>query len=277
MKNGFSLVELIVVMAIGGLLTALSTVSFGALRNSTNLEAAADLIKTTLEKSRLSALAQEDGSGWSVKINTDNLVWFKGANYDPESTDNKPIGLPSGTEVVSVNLENSGSSVFFNTLTGTTSPGSITVSLISNPTRTSTVRINRSGAVARSSSAGLAKPTTDHRHLHFDLGWSIQGALELKFVFSSPSLTQTVVMAPYFNANSSVFDYTGTFTVGGQSQKIKVHTHSLTGSNTLLSIGHSMMENTKAVEILINNKSIATYTAAGAATAGAFGGTMTQQ
>ncbi|MFY9493436.1 MAG: prepilin-type N-terminal cleavage/methylation domain-containing protein [Minisyncoccia bacterium] len=277
MKNGFSLVELIVVMAVGGLLTAGATVSFGALRNSTNLEAAADLVKTTLEKSRLSTLAREDGSGWSVKVNSTNLVWFKGAAYDSGDASNKPIGLPDGVQIASINLENSASSVFFNALTGTTSPGNIVVSLISDPARTSTVYINRSGSVAGASSAGLAKPATDHRHLHFDLGWSIQGALELKFVFSNPSSTETVVMTPYFNADASSFDYTGEFTVGGATQKIRVHTHSLTGSNTLLSIGHSMMENTKAVEILIDNKSIAAYTAAGVATAGAFGGTMSAQ
>ncbi|MFY9492879.1 MAG: prepilin-type N-terminal cleavage/methylation domain-containing protein [Minisyncoccia bacterium] len=276
-RDGFSLVELIVVMAVGGLLTAGATVSFGALRNSTNLEAAADLVKTTLEKSRLSALAREDGSGWSVKINSNNLVWFKGTAYDSGDANNKPIGLPDGVQIASVNLENSASSVFFNTLTGTTSPGNVVISLISDPAKTRTVYINRSGTVARSSATDIAKPITDHRHLHFDLGWSIQGALELKFIFSGPSQTQTVVMAPYFNADSSSFDYTGAFTVGGATQKIRVHTHSLTASNTLLSIGHSMMENSKAVEILIDNKSITAYTAAGVATAGAFGGTMTPQ
>ena len=275
--KGFSLVELIVVIAIGSLLTAGATVSFGALRNSTNLEAAADLLKTTLDKSRLVSLAGSDGDGWSVKINTNNLVWFKGQTYNPGAADNKTLGLPDGTQVASVNLENSASSVFFNTLTGTTSPGNVVISLISDPAKTKTIYINRSGTVARSSSTDIAKPITDHRHLHFDLGWSIQGALELKFIFSGPSSTETVVMTPYFNADSSSFDYTGAFTVGGATQKIRVHTHSLTASNTLLSIGHSMMENTKAVEILIDNKSITLYTAAGVATAGAFGGTMTAQ
>ena len=275
--RGFSLVELIVVIAIGGLLTAGATVSFGALRNSTNLEAAADLVKTTLEKSRLSALAREDGSGWSVKINANNMVWFKGEIYDSGDASNKPIGLPDGVQIASVNLENSASSVFFNTLTGTTSPGSIVASLLSDPAQTRTVYINRSGSVARSSSSDLSKPTTDHRHLHFNLGWSIQGALELKFVFSNPSSTETVVMAPYFNAASTSFDYTGEFTVGGATQKIRVHTHSLTGSDTLLSIRRDELENTKAGEILIENKSIPANTAAGVATAGAFGGTMTAQ
>lgn len=263
-------------MAVAGLLTAGAVVSFSALKNSTNLGAAADLVKITLEKSRLSALAREDGSGWSVKINTNNLVWFKGQVYDSGDSNNKTLGLPDGTQIASVNLENSASAVFFNTLTGTTSPGNVVVSLLSDPAKTNTVYINRSGAVSRSSSSDLSKPTTDHRHLHFNLGWSIQGAVELKFVFSNPSSTQTVIMTPYFNPDNTSFDYTGQFTVGGASQKIRVHTHSLTGSNTSLSIRRDKMENTKAVEILIDSKSIVSYTAAGAASAGAFGGTMSQ-
>ncbi len=276
-EKGFSVIELIVVIAIAGLLTSGAVVSFSSFRNSTNLEAAGDLVKTTLEKSRLSALTQEDGFGWSVKINSNNLVWFKGQTYNPEDSTNKLVGLPDGTQISSVNLENSGSAVFFNTLTGTTSPGNVVVSLVTDSAKTSTVYLNRSGVVARSSSSILSKPITDHRHLHFNLGWSLQGALELKFIFSNPAQTETVVMAPYFNADSTSFDYSGEFTVGGSAQKIRVHTHSLTATNTSLSVNHDMTDNTKAVEILIDNKSIVSYTAAGVATAGAFGGAMTAQ
>lgn len=275
--KGFSIIETILTLAILAIVSVASVVSFRNLRGSSNLSAAADFIEANLEKSRLSTLAQEDGGGYSVKLNTNELVWFKGQTYNPSDPSNRVLGLPAGTQVSSVSLENSGSAVSFNHLTGTTSPGDIVISLAADPAKTATVYINRSGAVYTSSSPDLSKPTTDHRHLHFDLGWSIQGALELKFVFSNPSKTETVAMAPHFNADGSSFDYSGSFSVGGQDQKIRAHTHSLTGSNTLLSIRHDMTENTKAVEIFIDNKSVVSYTAAGVATVGAFGGTMTAQ
>jgi len=277
MRHGFTLIEVVIVTAIFGILAAGAVVSFQNLRGSTSLSSATDFVKAKLEKSRLATLAKEDGSGWSVKINEYDLTWFKGQTFSPLDPDNKTLILPVGVKVSSVNLENSGTVVFFNTLTGTTSPGAIVLALTVNPAQTSTLYLSRSGQIYTSASGAVAKPTTDTRHLHFDLGWSIQNAVELKFRFTDPEDVRTVLMAPYFNLDQTVFDYTGLFTVSGQDQKIRIHTHNLDSSATTLSVHRDLMNNSKPVEISIDSKVIATYAADNSATVGVFGGTMTSQ
>lgn len=275
---GFTLIELLVATAVIGILLSGAVISFQAVRSSTSLSSAADFLKAQLEKSRLATLAKEDGSGWSVKINDSDVVWFKGAIFNESDPSNKVLGLPVGTKISSVNLENSGSVVFFNTLTGTTSPGTIVVALTINPSQTSTLYLSRSGQIYGSASANVAKPTTDTRHLHFNLGWSIQNAGELKFRFlTNPEKIETVAIASYFNSDQTDFDYTGSFTVIGQSQKIRVHSHTLDAGNTILSIHRNVMENSQPVEISIDNKVIVNYAADNSATVGALGGTMAQQ
>lgn len=260
----------ILTLAGGGL------AAFSRIKRSTDLAAGADLVKFTLEKARLSTLAKEDGAGYSVKINPTALVWFKGQTYNPADPANKLLGLPGGVAVSGVDLENGGDMVFFSGLTGTTSPGTITLTLASDETKTAALYLNRAGSVYFSSDSVLAKPTADSRHLHFDLGWSIKGAVELKFVFlSKPKKTEKVAMAPFFNADLTSFDYTGQFTVDKENQEIRVHTHFLDAANTILSIGRDGAKNTQPVEIYIDGKLIATYAADGSAAAGPFGGVMT--
>lgn len=272
------MIELLIATAVIGILLTGAVISFQAVRSSTSLSSATDFIKAKLEKSRLSTLAKEDGSGWSVKINDSDIVWFKGAIFSESDPDNKTLGLPVGAKIASVNLENSGSVVFFNALTGTTSPGTIVVALTINPARTSTLYLSRSGQIYHLASDSAAKPTTDTRHLHFNLGWSIQNAGELKFRFlGSPEKIETVAMASYFNPDQTDFDYSGSFKISGQDQKMRIYTHSLNSSNTVLSIRRSLMENSQPVEISIDNKVIVSYAADNTATVGALGGIMTQQ
>lgn len=273
--RGFTLVELLVVMAISALLVGGAVVSWGNLRAGSGLAAAADSVRATLEQARLQALARQDDAGWGVKVDTNSVTLFKGPIFAAGEAANRIVNLPAGVKIQTISLENGGSEVLFDGLTGTTTPGSVVVAAGDEPSQQKTIYIARSGVVTLSASVAVAKSLTDSRHLHFDLGWSIQSSSQIVFRFSSPDDTRTVLMSPYFNADKTSWDYTGTFSVGGQTQKIRVHTHSLSPSSTLLSVERNRMNNTVALEILIDSKSIVSYTSDGTATKGAFGGEMT--
>lgn len=275
-SRGFTLIELTIVLSLAGILLVSGIVAFNSFRAENNLSSAADFVKTTLEKARDATLAQEDNLGYSLKVNDTNLVWFKGQNFNPSDPANQILNLPSGIKVQNISLENASNIVTFNILTGTTSPGNIILAVSSEPAKISTLYLSRSGLISSANSVSAAKSLTDSRHLHFNLGWSVQNASQLRFRFLvSPEDTRIIDMAPYFNADKTNWDYSGSFAVEGQSQKIRIHTHSLSASNALLSISRSLMENNQPVEISIDSKIIVTYAADGSATKGPFGGEMT--
>ena len=279
-------------VAIAGLLLAVGVISIANLRISTNLSAASDVVRITLEKARLSSLVKEDGSGYSLKFNNTDLVLFKGATYNSGSLENKTVGLPAGVEITSINLEGGGSTVSFSNLTGTTTAGSITLSSISDPTKTKIVYINGSGQVLQnytpagsgggggsgSGGGSSSSQTIDTGHQNFNLGWSIQTTSELQFKFlNDPNNIQTFIMEPHFNGDRSVFNYVGNFTSGGVNQTIRIYSNQINNNNTILSVTRDPIGINLPLEISIDGRVIVTYLADGTMSVGAFGGTVIGQ
>jgi len=147
--------------------------------------------------------------------------------------------------------------------------GSLSLRLKAEPQKTKTIYIENSGQVRLTppSIPSDENRIKDSRHVHFDLGWSIQDATTLKFYFPNIPQTETIDMAVYFNAEKTEFDWDGTFSVGGADQVFRVHSHSLNVSNTLLCIHRDRNEgkNTEKVIIYIidggTEKDIAHYLA----------------
>jgi len=146
------------------------------------------------------------------------------------------------------------------------------------------ISIHPSGVFGRQ--ASVSQPgarITDSRHLHFDLGWSIQGADTLRLIFIDAingNVQQDIAMADYFNAGQTDFFWQGTIDVYGEDQTLVVNTHLLNASDTLLSIHRNRELNTKEVNISIIQglaKDIVSYQADGTASVGAFGGSMMYQ
>ncbi len=288
MKNrGFTIIELLLVIAITGILLVSGAVSFRGLRISSGLSAGASTIKLTLEKSRLSALVKENETGYSVKLNETNLVLFKSAVYNPNDSSNKIVSLPPSTKITSVSLEAGGVVVSFSNLTGTTSPGTIVLTSTIDSAYARTIYIDGSGRVyhAYTSSGGSnggggsggQGQVADSGSQQFNLGWSIQDTSELKFNFVDLSLTKIFLMQPHLNGNKSVFNYVGYFNEGGVNQKITMYSNQLDPSNTVLSIIREPKGSGPTLEISIDNKTIVTYFADGTVSVGSNGGTMIVQ
>jgi type II secretory pathway pseudopilin PulG len=125
---------------------------------------------------------------------------------------------------------------------------------------------------------------TDSRHLEFDLldsagrGWTIRGATTLRLVFHdppNPDVVADVSMASFFNAGQTIFNWEGTTSVNCDPETLRVHTHYIDGNDTTLSIHRDRRINQKAVDILIDGKTIVSYGASGTPTVGAWGVVMT--
>lgn len=279
--KGFTLLELLIVIVILIPLGVAGISSYHSFISQIKLNTAVPQIISTLHLSRDRTLASEGASSYGVHFEANKYVLFKGLSFNPSAVDNEEHKLPAEIEIYDISL-GGGSDIVFDRIKGTTSnAGSVSIRIIRNPIKYKTISILSSGQAGLE---GLVEPIgtriSDSRHLHFDLGWSIQNSTTLNLHFTdppNPDVNFDIVMADYFDAQKSQFNWEGTMDVNGAIQTLKIHTHFLDPSNTLLCIHRDRRYNDKALSISIDSQGIVSYTQSGDPTVGAFGGIMEMQ
>lgn len=276
-SSGFTLPEMVIVIGIVVLLIGVAVASYRTFGQNISLEAATQRVVIVIDEARNRTIGSEDDSHFGVHFETDRYVLFKGDSYSPSSSDNVIHTLPTGIEISAITLAGGGSDVKFEGVTGTTQQtGTITLRRSNDPSVTQTITITSLG---QSDQAGIVAPIdsrlTDTRHAHFDLGWSIQGTTTLTLVFvDSPNVTYEVTMADYFNADQTDFNWSQTVDVNGNPERLRIQSHSIDATNTVLSVERDQRDNQKGVSISIDGHDIATYAADGDITLGPDGGTL---
>jgi len=273
--------EIAVVIGILTVLAALSLVSFVSSRRARDLVTGGGDVLSVLQSAQAKALAGEDGSQWGVRLESGQVILFRGASHAVAAqTTNYP--LPLTIEIVDVALAGGGDEIVFRRLDGRTSQsGTFNVRVRNSTTQVFTISIDVSGRSYRKGTAPVESLTRviDARHRTFTFNWGIDDAVNMIFTFSNPSDVSTLVMAPV-PPRTSYDSGTLTFTVGGFDQVMRVHALTLTPSNTVLSVDRDCRKNNKKVAIAIVDgdlvtKEIATYEAdCQIVTVGAHGGVM---
>lgn len=278
-KKGFSLIEVLVVLAIAGILIGMSIVGFRLFERKTELQNHSQNILTILELARTKTLASEDASQYGAHFEQDKYILFKGDDYQEGAADNKTYQLPVRLEIYNINLIGAASSTVFQRISGTTEQsGVVELRIVSQPGENKTINIHPSGQVELGTILDECCATnrlTDSRHTHLDLIWSIQDAAILTLYFAdTPEKTVDIVMADYFNTDQTEFNWSGVVDVNGENQELRVHTHFLDAFETSLCIHRSQDTNNKPLQILIDAKDIISYTAEGEISVGVWGGTI---
>jgi len=273
--------EILIVVTLMVIISAIGWVNLQDFRARSDLDSQAQQIVSTLRKAQNNTLGSKNSSSYGVYFQSDSYNLFQGTSYNAGDPGNEAHLLPVAVEISSISL-GGGSAVVFQRVNGrTNNTGSLTLRLKASPATTRAITIEPSGNVSIEAATTLGNTRiSDSRHLHFDFSWSIQNASTLNLAFSDPPnpiTTQVIPMVSYFNAGKTVFDWSGTVTVGGQDQILRVHTHNLTATSTALSIHRDRRFNTKSLAVDIDGKSIVSYTSAGDPTAGLYGGTMSIQ
>ncbi len=140
-KNGFSLVELLLVVAVIGLLTALSLPVYQTFQVKNDLAVATTTVGQSLRRAQLLAQAVADDNTWGVMIQSGSIVLFQGTSYSArDTTEDEIFTLPASitptgqTEIV------------FNKLTGLPQTTG-TTTLTTSTNETATIAINNQGTV----------------------------------------------------------------------------------------------------------------------------------
>ncbi|MDP3769673.1 MAG: prepilin-type N-terminal cleavage/methylation domain-containing protein [Candidatus Sungbacteria bacterium] len=279
-SRGFTLIEIMVAVAVVVLLGTVGLVSFNTSRNVRDLSTGTQTVLSVLRTAQSKTLAGENNSAWGVHLTSSQVELFQGSAY-AGSSNIKIYALPSSLQISSISLNGGGSDVLFDRITGETgTSGTFTIHVAASPTTSTGITVDGSGKVYPSvalTAASIAR-SIDLRHRSFTLGWSIKTATTLTLTFSdspNPDTVSNIAMASYFDAGKIKFDWNGTVAVGGINQILRIHTTSLSDGDTVLSIDRDCRTNKKKLIVAIDAKTIATYEADCTTLAiGAFGGSM---
>jgi len=138
--KGASIIEIIVIVAIIGLLASFSTLTYSTWRAQNELNVAlSNSVDNFRRAQTLAEIAQND-SNWGVKFETGSITVFKGISYvDRDLTKDEKISLP--LSIVFSGL----TEVVFNKLSGyPQSTGSLTITRIND---TKQITINSKGSL----------------------------------------------------------------------------------------------------------------------------------
>lgn len=148
MRKGFTVLEILLGVAILILVTAIVIISFSKMNENKALEKSADLIATILDEARSKSLSGEDASVYGVHLDASAATLFKGRNYSAASPDNEVTELNSLTGVRNIALSGGGSDIVFERMWGNTEQsGTFEIYLINSPEKFKTVSINSAGIV----------------------------------------------------------------------------------------------------------------------------------
>jgi len=280
-KRGFTLIEIIITISIIAILAVVGFVQYQTFQKNIRLTTESEKLIQILQLARDNTVSSVGGQQYGVHIEEAQYTLFTGDTYDALSNDNHVHTLSDEIEIYSTELAGGGDDVVFERISGETAHSGHIFIRIKNTSKERSIGVESSGQIGEETSTAPADTRiTDSRHLHFDLGWSMQGAstLTLEFDdFPNPDVTHDIDMSSFFNGTQTDFFWSDTVLVDGENQILEINTHALYTTDTTLSVHRNAGENTKPLIILIDGKRIVTYASDDSATVGPFGGTMEQQ
>jgi prepilin-type N-terminal cleavage/methylation domain-containing protein len=153
MKNfyhkGITFLELVIVIAIIGIIIAVALPQFSTIKNAQIIKGAGEDILSVLGKARSQTLASLNSSQYGVHFESNRVIIFTGTVYNSGDTSNVIENISAPAVISSISLTGGGSDIYFNRLNGTVSKtGTIVVSIPSSASFTKTITISATGGVS---------------------------------------------------------------------------------------------------------------------------------
>ena len=146
-KKGFTLVEILIVIAILGILVGIVVTSFATFRSVQGLDKDSETVVEVLQQARSQTLVSQNASQYGVHFASSTVTLFTGTTYVPGSSTNQDYLLVGSDTVLSLSLTGNGTNVVFARLNGETAQNGTIVLSSQTSGRTRTVTIYKTGLV----------------------------------------------------------------------------------------------------------------------------------
>ena len=147
-KQGFSFIEILVVLAVLAIVVAFGATAFLPFYRNQILNGALEQVVALINEARSKTLSSEDASQYGVHFETSKITLFKGTIFSESNPDNQEFKLPSSVEISEILLNGGGPDLVFKRLTGETNQfGRIGLKLKADTPRVKSITIETSGLV----------------------------------------------------------------------------------------------------------------------------------
>lgn len=141
MREGFTLIEILIAIAIISILAGGFLLAFSSFSGSRNLNVAYDAIVSSIYSVREKSIVGKDDKTFGIKIQTNNITTFRGASYaSRDNGQDKIIAWPEGIYPAS------DKEFVFAKLVGTTTTDSIVI--LNQKGISKTITINQNGIIS---------------------------------------------------------------------------------------------------------------------------------
>ncbi|MEK7559965.1 MAG: prepilin-type N-terminal cleavage/methylation domain-containing protein [Patescibacteria group bacterium] len=147
MKQGFTLIEILVGIAITVVLTLVVWSGFSSFRDSSHVSETHSAVLGMLRDARSRTLSSEKNTEYGVHFETNRIVLFLGSSYNPGSSSNEIYDFPPLARISSINLGGALDVVFSRLAGAASANGTVIIESTANNAKNKTIIILSSGSV----------------------------------------------------------------------------------------------------------------------------------
>lgn len=147
-QKGFSIIEILVVLALMTVLISITLVAFVSSRKNESLKSDTETVVQILQQARSQTISSKNASSYGVNFATSSLTLFPGTTYSSSNSANLVTALTKNT-TISTTLPGGTSALVFNRITGEINQSSTVTIVVSNDTSSTTIKVYKTGIIER--------------------------------------------------------------------------------------------------------------------------------
>lgn len=146
-REGFTLMEVLVVLAIVSVLVVIAVSNFRSSKDKKELDSLVNSIVFDLEQAKANAMSGKNGQNQGIKFNASSYVTFGGSAYIASNQSNVTVPVTAGYQLANT-IPGTDDAIVFSRITGNTNvTATVTVSRISDATKKKDIVIGNLGDV----------------------------------------------------------------------------------------------------------------------------------